>query len=252
MVEPFRSDAPPRGGLVRRLRGRSRAHLERELWRLLGSVERVRDVAPDRIDRLCARNGALRLRDLDDVRTDLYRRFLEHCLLDCALSADERAELAHLRLLLRVSEQEAEEVHDRVAKAVYGTALDRVLEDHRCDPEEEDFLRRLREDLRLPGEVAERLRERAARRARDRFVSGAAVHENVYLTSRDAIVELEGSSDASLDEAMRDAVARGCETLAELEEAELAEARVVLEDGAVVEWRVKLRAGVPREESGGT
>lgn len=249
MVEPFHSASPSRSGMLARLRRRRPARkVERELWQLLGEASRLRDVSVEQIDWICARSGAGLFRDLAPLRSALYRRFLEHCLLDCALSPEERAELGHLRLLLGLSEQEAAEVHDGVAKAVYGDALDQVLEDHRCDPEEEHFLAGLREDLRLADEVAVRLREEAVRRARDRFVSGAAVHDSLYVTSRHAVIELEGESAESLEDAIRDALVRACETLEGLAEAQLAEARVLLEAGEVKEWRVKMRAMLSREE----
>lgn len=247
MVQPFAAESSAGGGFLGRLRGRRAQAAIDELREKLAGASRIRDISPDVVDEIAARHGADVTRELTPLRQELYRGFLEHCLRDCALSAEERAELAHLRGLLCLNEGNASEVHDGVARAVYGEALERVLEDHRLDAEEETFLRRLQEDLRLPDELAADLRERAERRSRHRFVQGAAVHDHMYVTAREAVIELEGASDESLEAAIRDALEDACRTVPNLEEAEVSDLRVGLRDGEVAEWRVRLRARISRD-----
>lgn len=247
MVQPFAAESSAGGGFLGRLRGRRAQAAIDEVREALARAKRVRDVSAAFVDEIAARHGADLTRELTPLRQELYRAFMEHCLRDGVLSGEERSELAHLRGLLCLDERCAAEAHDGVARAVYGDALEKVLDDHRLDAEEESFLRRLQEDLELPDEIAADLRARAERRARQRFVQGAAVHENVYVTARDAVIELEGASSESVEAAIRDALRDACRAVPGLEEAELSGLRVALEDGRVVEWRVSVQARVPRD-----
>ncbi len=165
MADPFeRQDRPAPSP-------RSEAELLRALEDTLARPARVRDVAPAVVGRLARAAGVDLRRVLGDERSALYRRFLEHCLRDGHVSREESDELAHLRALLQLEPADARAVHDAVAVSVYGRAVDEVLADHRLDPDEEQFLARLRDELALSeDEAAALLREgedRARRRLRD-------------------------------------------------------------------------------------
>ena len=241
-------DEASRGhGLFGRLIGRNRrAGAAEELRALVADAERIGDLTREDVRKIGEKHGVDLTRRFRTVRKDLYRRFLEECLLDHALSERETEELARLRRILHLEPRDAAECHDRVGRAVYGDAVAVVLEDHRLDEEEERFLRRLQEDLALDPEVASEMLARGRRRARERFVSGSMVHENIYVTSQGAIIEFEGVSETSFEDAVRSALDEACRAVPELSDAELSGLRVALADGTVEAWRVTMRARVPR------
>lgn len=244
-----RSDAGASGGrsFFGRLIGRDRrAGVAEDLRKLVADAERIADLTPEAVAEIGERHGVDLTCRFHTVRKELYRRFLEECLLDHALSERESDELAHLRRILHLEARDAAECHDRVGRAVYGDAVEVVLEDHRLDEEEKGFLRRLGEDLELAPELAEGMIERGRRRARERFVAGSTVHENIYLTAQGAAIEFDGVSATSFEEAVRTALDTACRAVPEIEDAELGHLRVALEDGAVTAWRVTMRARVPR------
>ncbi len=232
MAEPF--EARPE----RRLRSRKRAFLA-ELETELAKPIRVTLLDPTRVLELARERGINLERDVATARRGMYRRFLEFCLNDHALSEDESEDLAHLQKLLRLRDADVQAVYSDVLRSVYGQAIDEVLEDYRLDPEEEAFLQRLQVQIGLSDDVAAKLKEEGRERARSRFVSRAAVHTSSFVASQGAEIELKGNSEKSFEEAVQAAIAAASDVKT-IESAELKTLRVDVSEGRVRRWSVKL------------
>ena len=246
MAEPFQRRARTGvfANLLSRSAGRTVVH---DIERLLAGAQRVCDVSADAIQRLAAGQGVDLDRKLLGPRLSLYRRFLGHCLTDSALSESEIADLAHLRKILCLNDDDAGRVHEEVALSVYGQAIDRVLEDHRLDEEEEEFLRRLRSDLDLGADAAERLLDAGRQRARQRYIS-RAVSQDVMLRSGETVMEVEGESEGSIEDAVQAALGEAALALPNLRWVSLSQIRAEVIDGRASRWHVKLK--VVLRESG--
>jgi flavin-binding protein dodecin len=243
MADPFRDRCPPKRGPLASLGAarRKRVFLE-ELEAELARAPRICDVEPARVRELAQAGGVELDRDLTTARRSLYRRFLECCLTDYALSEDESEDLAHLQKVLALDDVEARGVYEEVVRSLYGQALDRVLEDYHLDPDEEAFLRRLGTQLELPDRSAAELDQAAKARARDRFLKRAVVHGSALVMDQKTEVQLEGSSATGLEDAVRAAIAGAGEVLPELRSAALSDLRIEVRDGAIVNWSVRLLA----------
>ena len=64
------------------------------------------------------------------------------------------------------------------------------------------------------------------------------------------VVELVGSSETSIDDAIRVAIARASETLRHLRWFEVADTRGHIEDGRVAHFQVTLKVGFTLDEGG--
>ncbi len=250
MAQPFElRDAPKDGPLARLFGGRGGGGgTVAEIESLLARAARVREVTPESVAELAARHAVDLSVRLRTARKSLYRRFLEHCLTDGALSADENADLIHLRALLRLENDDVERVHDDVAVAVYGEAVTQVLQDHKLDPDERAFLERLRGDLGLEPDVAARLYEQGSESARQRYLQRAIAPESVVVAGHGARLELVGESEKSLEDAVRAALDPATRAVPDLQWAEVREIRTELAQGRIARWRVKLRAGLDRKD----
>jgi hypothetical protein len=245
MAQPFElRDAPKDGPLARLLGGRGSAGIVAEIESLFARASHVRDVTPESLAEVARRHGVDLGARLRTARKNLYRRFLEHCLLDGALSEDESADLVHLRALLRLAEEDVARVHDDVAIAVYGEAVGEVLHDHQLDPDERAFLERLRGDLGLAPDVAARLYEQGSEAARQRYLQRTMTRDSVLVAGHGARLELAGSSEKSLEDAVRAALEEAARALPDLRWAEVREIRTDLAHGRIARWHVKLRAGL--------
>jgi flavin-binding protein dodecin len=242
MPLPFQPTPEPRG--IARLVGR-RSRALRELEDLLARAERLRDVTPDQVRELAARHGVDLARELGTARRGLYRRLLEHCLQDQLLSAEESDELAHLRQALSLPDADAAEVNEQVAHAVYGRAIDQVLADGRVDPEEAEFLRRLGRDLALAEPEASRLLDEGAGRARDRFIARTAAHDSAFVAPGRSTLELHGTSETSIEQAVAAAVEEAARAVPALADFEVTQIRGTLDRGRIVRWEVSVRAHLP-------
>jgi len=226
---------------LRRLAGGRRACI-REIEDLLAQAASLRDVTPEQVTAIATRHGVDLATRLGTARRDLYRRLLEHCLADQELSEAESADIEHLRRVLFVSDADAAAVHDQVACAVYGQAIDQVLADHRLDPEEAEFLRRLGGALALPDAERNHLYDEGERRARQRFLERTLAHDTVLVAGRHPVVELSGSSERSLEDAIQRALAEAVRAVPELRHFEVTKIHGALEGGAIARWEVSLRA----------
>jgi flavin-binding protein dodecin len=128
---------------------------------------------------------------------------------------------------------------------VYGRAIDQVLEDGRLDPEEEQFLRRLGRDLELADPEASRLFDEGAGRARQRFLSRTLAHDHVLVAPSGSTLDLEGSSEASLEAAVAAALDEALRRVPELEAFEVTQIRGALEKGRIARWEVRVHARLP-------
>ena len=217
----------------------------RELEDLLARAERVRDVSVDQVRELAERQGVDLTTELRTARCGLYRRFLEHCLQDQSLSAEESDDLAHLKQVLALSDADAAEVHGQVVHSVYGRAIDQVLADGRLDPEEEEFLGRLGRDLALPEPDASRLLDEGTDRARQRFLARTLAHDHVLVASGQSTLELHGVSETSLEHAIATAFEEAARAVPELQDFEVTQIRGALDRGRIARWEVTVRARLP-------
>lgn len=247
MAEPFESREAALGGLSGRLPGARARAATAEIERLLAAAERVTDISEEAIAEAVSRHGLDLDRHLSKAGQQLYRRYLEHCLVDRALSDEEAEDLAHLRAILAVEEKAASGITDSVARAIYGAAVDQALADHRLEPEEEVFLGRLRSDLRLEAEAAEEALLEGRRRARQRYLAKVADRDDVFVSSQELKLKLEGTSETSLEAAVGDAIVAASDVLPGLKQVEITTIRADVANGGIARWHVALRARLDKE-----
>jgi len=246
MTGPFDTDPEARGGLGSRLLGRrARGAAAREIEALLAGSADLSSVTAAQVAEIAAAHG-VEVSRLQSSCRDLYRRYLEFCLVDHALSEEEIDDLGHLREVLSLPDETASEVHEEVACAVYGAAVDDVLSDHRLDPEEEEFLKRIRVDLNIDPERARQAMDTGRRKARQRYLSSVVSSDDILVASQEIKLEIEGRSDESIEGAVADALREATTVLPGLTRIEIAALEADVADGGVSRWHVKLRAVLDR------
>lgn len=241
MAEPF--ERRTTGGVFSALlRTQRKTSAIRDIEDLLARCGRICEVAAARIEDVAQTHGVDFANRLATPRRHLYRRFLEHCLLDGHVSDEETEDLVHLRRLLSLRDEEAAAVHQDVAVQVYGRAIDEVLSDHRLDPDEEQFLAKLRSQLELSEQSAADLLHQGEARARHRFLEKSASYDNVWLAQNKRTLELNGRSEVGVEQAVKAALDEAATALPDLSWAEVVEIRANVGEAGVREWRVKMKA----------
>jgi len=247
MAEPFQSAGSDEAGLIGKVFGsRARGAAMREIESLLAAAPRVTDVSVADVRGAGSSHAVDVTRHLRAPCLAMYRRYLEHCFVDRKLSDDEVKDLAHLRQILCLEESACAPLHDEVAMALYGAAVDEALADQRLEPEEEEFLSRLKADLRLEEDSADRARAEATRKARNRFLATATTGEGAIVASRESVIELTGSSVESIEAAVHDALAQAASVLPDIEEVEVTKLTARLCEGRVQSWQVAVRGALRR------
>ncbi len=242
MSGPFESRRDVSGGLGSRLLGRkARGAAGRDIEALLAGSPDISKVTGDRVAEIAAGHG-VDLSRLQSQCRDLYRRYLEYCLVDHALSDAEIDDLGHLRTILALPDAVSSEVHEEVACAVYGAAVDDVLSDHRLDPEEEQFLQRIRDDLDIDPAAANKAMEAGRRRARQRYLSTVVSSDDILVASQEIKLEMEGTSEDSIEAAITEALVEAKTVLPGLKRVVVSSIEAEVVGGEVSNWHVKLRA----------
>lgn len=247
MALPFEERSISGGRLGGFGSGRKKREFLAELESELARAEQISEVSPEAISELIRAKDIDFEADLHRPRCDLYRRFLTHCFADWALSEDEHRDLEHLRLLLGLSADEAAQIHQEVSRAVYGNAVDQVLDDYRLDPEERSFLETLRAQVGVSGETAGAIEKERRGVARQRFLEQSIVHGSGLVANQLTEVEFQGHSEESLEDAISQAAAVASEVAQEVRSAEVRSIRVALDGASVSRWDVTLRATVQLE-----
>jgi len=246
MARPFEHSSQSIGPLGRVLRSR-RVEVVQEIETILAQASRVRHVDQADVWGACAERGIDLRRKLRFERKGFYRRFLEHCFADKSLSLEETEDLEHLRQLLHLNEADVDKIHDEVARSVYGKAIQDVLEDLKLDEDEELFLRRLRRELELPEEVAERLYTEGAQKARLRALSAASSRDRSFLEHRGAAGDFVGRSTTDIEDAVTDALAKAAVAIPSLDWFEVIHIAGYTAESRVSGWHVSIRAGIRKE-----
>jgi flavin-binding protein dodecin len=247
MAEPFKTSDADDAGLIGRVFGsRARGAASREIEALLAAAPRVTDVSAAEVQIAGKQHAVDVTRHLRAPCLGMYRRYLEHCFVDRTLSDDEVHDLAHLRELFCLEEAACKPLHDEVAVALYGAAVDEALADHRLDPDEEEFLSRLKADLRLEEESAQQALTDSTRKARNRYLATATTAEGAIVAAKEAVVELEGSSSESIEDAVGDALGQASTLLSDIPEVEITKLTARLDDSRLQSWHVTVRGKLPR------
>jgi hypothetical protein len=88
---------------------------------------------------------------------DLYIQKLKQCLSDNLLSNEDLVTLNHLKRLLMLNDSEVENINDEVAGDIFKKFHDVVISDGKIDKEEDEFLDKLKIDLKLSTTAEERI-----------------------------------------------------------------------------------------------
>ena len=243
MADPFRIAPAASGGFGRALRSKRVTTLE-ALENLFACCDSLRAVRAEEVRDICAATSVDLNRKYLSDRKDLYRRYLAHCLDDKVLTEAESADLQHLADLLHLANEDTAPIHEEVAHDVYGKAIQEVLDDMRLDPDEERFLRRLRGELQISDEVAQRLYERGESDARDRAMVQASAGDGDFARHRVPAGEFTGRSESTLELAVADALAKASVAVPKLYWFEVTNITGYVAEGKPESWLVTVTAGL--------
>ena len=86
-----------------------------------------------------------------------YEIYLHECLKDKILNIDEIEDLAHLKNLLGLSDNEVKEIHNKIAGELYKMNYDEVIKDGLISEAEKQFLKNIQKNVLLSDEIVDRI-----------------------------------------------------------------------------------------------
>ena len=102
-----------------------------------------------------------------DRLKELYQRYMRKCFEDNVLNDEEVEELTHLRHLLCLQDYEVGQLHDNLGSEIYKKSYEEAIKEGTLEKSKEDFLDKLKSNLRLPDRIAEKISSESRNRFMD-------------------------------------------------------------------------------------
>lgn len=132
------------------------ANAVRELNNLLATTPLMQITVGD-VRNIETRYGIQFTQDFQLNTEEFYATYLNYCMKDKLLSAEEVNDLSYLKLLLGLSDSTVDFLHNMVAGVLYKQAMQEAIADGRLSDTERDFLSKLQSQLKLPQEIADKI-----------------------------------------------------------------------------------------------
>lgn len=117
----------------------------------------IKEIKLDDIEEIEARYKVnLHTKFLDQLK-GLYERYLKKCFEDEVLTDNEVEELNHIRNILVLKDNDISGLHDKLGGDIYRRKYDEAISKGTLEKSKEEFLDKLRENLRLPEQIANKI-----------------------------------------------------------------------------------------------
>lgn len=132
------------------------ANAVRELNNLLANTP-IQQITVGEVRNIETRYGIQFSTDFQLNTEEFYATYLNYCMKDKQLSAEEVSDLSYLKLLLGLSDSTVDFLHNMVAGVLYKQAMQEAIADGRLSETERDFLGKLQSQLKLPQDIADKI-----------------------------------------------------------------------------------------------
>lgn len=149
-----------------------------EVNNLLAKNELLK-ISQNDICEIASRYGKSVLTKSNSVLNEIYKDYLNHCLIDKQLSETELEELKHLKNILSLTDNNVLAIHNNVVGNIYHKSMTEVVSDGEIDKSEEKFLEKLRTDLHLSEEIANKISEQVRGKFVQDFFDNAVSDERL-------------------------------------------------------------------------
>ena len=154
---------------------------------LLASSGDIRQISEEAVSRIASEHRVTLGSEFTRDFNNLYAQYLQHCLSDGVLSTNETEDLRHLKIILRVSNADAAESHDKIAGTIYRTAVNEAVADGFLSVTEKARLERLRIDLDISEDLAKKIYAAVAGSALRGFFDVALADKKLSPTEDDEL-----------------------------------------------------------------
>lgn len=114
-----------------------------------------------------------------EIRIDLFKSYLKHCLNDSKLEEFEINTLRHIREVLILNEKDTDSIIRSETEKIYNHNVKDILSDGELDDEEKLKLEKLKNDLLIPENVANNIFSKNAKLTMQKFIEGVVSDERV-------------------------------------------------------------------------
>ena len=135
-------------GFIQRLfKSQPKENAVAELNNLL-SAKLIKEIKLEEVEAISTKYKVDFYKKYSEQLKELYLTYLRHCLKDNLLTDKEIDELNSLRHLLALSNNDVEILYNQLTKEIYKKSFEEVISDGRLEKSEEDFLKKLKNNLR--------------------------------------------------------------------------------------------------------
>jgi len=132
-----------------------------EINNLLAKKE-VKDISNQMFDELISKYKLNLFSKFKNELLEIYRKFLRQCFSDNVITDEEFEQIIHLKNLLKISDQDANNLFNELASDIYKSSYKNVIEKGEISDEEKNNLVKLKEDIAIPDELVETIESELA------------------------------------------------------------------------------------------
>lgn len=146
---------------------------------LANSQSDIENIKPENINEIAEKYKLNLAKEFKESRSDLFTKYVLHCLTDQKLDEKEIRTLRHLRDLLILDENDTKKLISLETDRLYQLQINEVLSDGKLEARELENLEKLKNDLLLPNKIASKIFEKSAKERLNQVLEKALSDERV-------------------------------------------------------------------------
>lgn len=170
----------------------------------------IKEIKLEEIEAISEKYEVNFYKEYADKLKELYLIYLKHCLEDKLLTDTEIDELSCLKHLLGITDSDIDTLHNKIATEIYKKSFEAAISDGRLEKEEQDFLQKLQNNLKLPIEMAYQISNESKNIFINNYISGIISDERLSTDELNELDEIAKSLNVKLemDDATKERLSR--------------------------------------------
>lgn len=145
---------------------------------LLSRVENPSQITFNEINKIAIEYNLNLSNDFKEELKKFYKEYLIYCFEDKRIDENESENLSSLKSVFDLNDADVGSVHEEVAKLIYGESVDDAIADGQLTIQEIEFLKRLRNDLKISNDLADTIYKSKTEKYLENYMSSIVTGED--------------------------------------------------------------------------
>lgn len=145
---------------------------------LLARVEKPSQLTFEDLNKIAIEYKINISKDFKEELKNFYKEYLIYCFEDKRIDENESENLTSLKSVFDLNDSDINNVHEEVAKIIYGESVDDAIADGQLTIQEIEFLKKLRSELRITNDLAETIYKSKTEKYLENYMSSIVSNDD--------------------------------------------------------------------------